>query len=237
MEMNDVQSLIEVFKGYRDLLTPIQSSLQELADTYSSMEDSLNKLGATFNGDTKNRLNEIYSTLENQTKKSIDLAASVDQFLRNSSKYSNDISRMSSRFEDVEKSINQINEIEREAKSQISKLEGLIEEKKINYNVKDLQRSLEQYNTNVQKISEFINKDVASVLSENSKKIEELKKDNEILVSQIEKEHGSIEELVKTYSTTKQFLVNAVEKEDVNEEYIFAILDKWANTRGVKIKK
>ena len=237
MEMNDVQSLIEVFKGYRELLTPIQSSLQELADTYSSMEDSLNKLGATFNGDTKNRLNEIYSTLENQTKKSIDLAASVDQFLRNSSKYSNDISRMSSRFEDVEKSINQINEIEREAKSQISKLEGLIEEKKINYNVKDLQRSLEQYNTNVQKISEFINKDVASVLSENSKKIEELKKDNEILVSQIEKEHGSIEELVKTYSTTKQFLVNAVEKEDVNEEYIFAILDKWANTRGVKIKK
>ncbi len=237
MEMNDVQSLIEVFKGYRDLLTPIQSSLQELADTYSSMEDSLNKLGATFNGDTKNRLNEIYSTLENQTKKSIDLAASVDQFLRNSSKYSNDISRMSSRFEDVEKSINQINEIEREAKSQISKLEGLIEEKKINYNVKDLQRSLEQYNTNVQKISEFINKDVAFVLSENSKKIEELKKDNEILVSQIEKEHGSIEELVKTYSTTKQFLVNAVEKEDVNEEYIFAILDKWANTRGVKIKK
>ena len=237
MEMNDVQSLIEVFKGYRDLLTPIQSSLQELADTYSSMEDSLNKLGATFNGDTKNRLNEIYSTLENQTKKSIDLAASVDQFLRNSSKYSNDISRMSSRFEDVEKSINQINEIEKEAKSQISKLEGLIEEKKINYNVKDLQRSLEQYNTNVQKISEFINKDVASVLSENSKKIEELKKDNEILVSQIEKEHGSIEELVKTYSTTKQFLVNAVEKEDVNEEYIFAILDKWANTRGVKIKK
>ncbi len=44
MEMNDVQSLIEVFKGYRDLLTPIQSSLQEISDTYSSMEDSLNKL-------------------------------------------------------------------------------------------------------------------------------------------------------------------------------------------------
>lgn len=237
METKDVQVLIEAFKGYRDLLTPIQLSLQELADTYSTMEENLTKLGATFNGDAKNKLEEIYANLASQTKKSTDLAANIDQFLKNSAKYSSDLKTMTSSLEELEKSLNNLNEIEDQAKSQMERLEKLIEEKKINYNVRDLQKSLDSYNTNVQKISDFINKDVASVLNENSRKIDSVKKDNEAIIKQIETENNSINELIGTFKSTNQLLQNTVNGESVNEEYIFAILDKWAVSRGVKIKK
>ena len=110
-------------------------------------------------------------------------------------------------------------------------------EKKINYNVKDLERALDSYNNNVQKVSDFINKDVAQSLNETSKKVDAIKKDSEELARQLKDEHTTVDELIMTYKTTNKLLQNTVEKEGVNEEYIFAILDKWANERGVKTKK
>ena len=236
MENNEVQSLISAFKGYRDLLTPIQTSLHELADTYSSMETDLQKLSDSFNGDAKTKLNKIYDNLENQSKKSADLANSIDEFLKSSNKYINDVSKISSTFENFENKIRALNEIEAKAQEQMRKLDTLIEEKKINYNVKDLERALDVYNNNVQKVSDFINKDVAQSLNETSRKIDAIKKDSDALSKQIKDEHQSVEELIQTYSSTNSLLKNLVEKEDVNEAYIYAILDKWANDRGVKRK-
>ncbi|MCR4874404.1 MAG: hypothetical protein K5923_01510 [Clostridia bacterium] len=236
MENNEVQSLISAFKGYRDLLTPIQTSLHELADTYSTMESDLQKLSDAFNGDAKTKLNKIYDNLENQSKKSSDLANSIDEFLKNSNKYINDVSKISSTFESFENKIRALNEIEAKAQEQMRKLDTLIEEKKINYNVKDLERALDVYNNNVQKVSDFINKDVAQSLNDTSRKIDAIKKDSDALSKQIKDEHSSVEELIQTYSSTNSLLKNLVEKEDVNEAYIYAILDKWANDRGVKRK-
>lgn len=236
MENNEVQSLISAFKGYRDLLTPIQTSLHELADTYSTMETDLQKLSESFNGDAKTKLNKIYDNLENQSKKSSDLANSIDEFLKSSNKYINDVSKISSTFENFENKIRALNEIEAKAQEQMRKLDTLIEEKKINYNVKDLERALDVYNNNVQKVSDFINKDVAQSLNETSRKIDAIKKDSDALSKQIKDEHSSVEELIQTYSSTNSLLKNLVEKEDVNEAYIYAILDKWANDRGVKRK-
>ena len=237
MENNEVQSLISAFKGYRDLLSPIQTSLHELADTYSSMESDLDKLSQAFNGDAKTKLNQIYDNLATQSKKSQDLASAIDEFLKSSSKYISDVSKISSNLSQFESKIAALNEIETKTQEQMRRLDTLIEEKKINYNVKDLERALDSYNNNVQKVSDIINKDVAQSLNETSRKVDAIKKDSEVLAKQIKDEHGSVEELCATFKSTNTLLKSVVEKEDVNEEYIFSILDKWANERGVKIKK
>ena len=137
----------------------------------------------------------------------------------------------------IRKKISTLNEIEKKAQEQIRRLDELIEEKKINYNVKDLERALDSYNNNVQKVSDFINKDVAQSLNETSKKVDAIKKDSEELARQLKDENKTVDELIMTYKTTNKLLQNTIEKEGVNEEYIFAILDKWANERGVKTKR
>ena len=48
---------------------------------------------------------------------------------------------------------------------------------------------------------------------------------------------GLAHELVETYKSSNELLKKIVEKQDVNEAYIFDILDKWAEERKVKIKK
>ncbi len=237
MVANEVNELIEAFKGYRALLSPIQASLQELAMTYGTMEEDLQKLSDTFNGDAKTKLNQIYTNLAEQSKKSSDLASSIDNFLKTSEKYTNDVSKILTSFNKFEESVKTLNEIENKANEQMSKLDKLIDEKKINYNVKDLERSLDIYNNNVQKVSDFINKDVAQALNESGRKIDAIKKESDDLTKKIATQNESVEKLCETFKSTNTLLKNMVEKEDVNEEYIFAILDKWANERGVKIKK
>ena len=44
-------------------------------------------------------------------------------------------------------------------------------------------------------------------------------------------------ELVESYNNTNQLLKNITEKKDVNEQYIFDLIDAWAKERGVKTKK
>ena len=237
MEANEVQVLVEAFKGYRDLLSPIQVSLHELATTYGTMEEDLKALSATFNGDAKTKLNQIYTNLAEQSKKTTDLSLAIDNFLKSSAKYISDVSKISQSFTKFEEDITALNDIEKKANEQMQKLDKLIEEKKINYNVKDLERSLDIYNNNVQKVSDFINKDVAQSLNESGRKIDAIKKESDELTKKIHEQNRSVNELCETFKSTNTLLKNAVEKEDVNEEYIFAILDKWANQRGVKTKK
>ena len=235
--IKELESLIFAFKEYRDLITPIQVGLQDLVETYASMGDDLNKLSETLNGDNKNKLDQISQVLSKQAQRNIELNSNIDNFIKSSGKYINDIDRVYKKFEQIESNLEIVNSLDEKAREQIEKLEKIIEEKKINYDIKELQKILEVYNNNVQKVSSFINKDVAQVLNENTKQINSIKKDNESMSDLIKKEHSSINELVQTFSTTNGFLKNIVEKEDVNEEYLFEVLDKWANARGVKIKK
>ena len=43
--------------------------------------------------------------------------------------------------------------------------------------------------------------------------------------------------MASAYVSSNELLKKIVEKNDVNEEYIFDILDKWAESRKVKTKR
>ena len=49
--------------------------------------------------------------------------------------------------------------------------------------------------------------------------------------------YANIKELVETYNQTNMMLKTITENKDVNEQYIFDIIDAWAKDRKVKTKK
>ena len=236
METNDLNELIEVFKEYRELLIPLQSGLKSFAETFSGLKLNLEEVSQVFDSDINGKLDKIYSTLYAQAQKSTDLSSRIDVFVKSSDRYTDVVSKISSRLESMESSIAKINELEAKAAEQIKKLDAVLEEKKINYNVKDLQKSLESYNFNVEKVSQFINEDVALKLKENNDVIVQLKADNNNLKALVESQTNDIKSLVEYFRITSDTIKNTVTAEGVNEEYIFAILDKWALSRKVKIK-
>ena len=233
----DLKTLISAFIGYRDLLTPIQSGLSDFLETYDSVRDDIEKLNSAFDGSTQNNLQAIAKTLAAQAEKSTDLSSRIEQFAKTTNRYVSQIENLISLMEKTEERIGSINEIENKASEQIKKLDAVIAEKKINYNLRDLQRSLEGYDNNVRKVSDFINKDVAEVLSENARKIEAIKQGEENLQRDLLAESGTIEELLKSSKANGELLQKVAENNDVNEEYIYAVIDKWAASRKVKIKK
>jgi methyl-accepting chemotaxis protein len=140
-------------------------------------------------------------------------------------------------FESIQGKISSVNELETKAEEQIAKLDEVLEEKRKNYDLKDLKKSLDQYNANLQNVNDFINKDVAENIVENSKAIQEIKSGSENIAKRLEEEKSSVEKLTEVYSSSNALLKKIVEKNDVNEEYIFDIIDKWAEDRKVKTKK
>ncbi|MBR3885026.1 MAG: hypothetical protein IKJ33_00975 [Clostridia bacterium] len=236
MENSEVNALIDAFIGYREMLVPIQNDMHDFLETYDALKNDVEKIDKAFSGDVQGKLTEIYKILSSQAEKSEALTRKVDEFLKSTSKYTEEVSKLMGMFETIQTKISAVNEIEDKAEEQISKLDEILEEKKRNYDLKDLKSSLDKYNANLQSVSEFINEDVAKNIVENTKTIQEIKSGNTNVVTHLMEEKSSIEELSKNYVETNALLKKILEKNDVNEEYIFDIMDKWAEERRVKTK-
>lgn len=237
MDNNELNSLINAFVGYRDMLVPIQSDLSEFLNTYTALRDDIDKLSNSFSNDAKSKLDEIYKSLAVQAQKSEELTKKVDSFLRSSTKYTEEVDKLITTFESISDRISSVNEIESKAEEQIGKLDLIISEKKKSYNLKELEKSLDNYNINLQAVGDFINKDVAENIVANSKTIQSIKDGNENIAVKLEEENKSIGELVNSYKTSNELLKKVVENNDVNEQYIFDIMDRWAESRNIKLKK
>lgn len=236
MENSEVNALIDAFIGYREMLIPIQNDLHDFLETYDALKNDVMKIDKAFSGDVQGKLTEIYKTLSSQAEKSEALTRKVDEFLHSTTKYTDEVSKLMAMFETIQGKISAVNDIEMKAEEQISRLDVILEEKKRNYDLKDLKNSLDKYNSNLQSVSEFINKDVAENIVENTKTIQEIKSGNANVIAHLSEEKSSIEELTKNYQRSNELLKKILEKNDVNEEYIFDIMDKWAEERRVKTK-
>lgn len=236
MENSEVNALIDAFIGYREMLVPIQNDMHEFLETYDALKNDVEKIDKAFSGDVQGKLTDIYKTLSAQAEKSEALTRKVDEFLKSTTKYTDEVSKLMVMFESIQNKISAVNEIEQKAEEQISRLDVILEEKKRNYDLKDLKNSLDKYNSSLEQVSEFINKDVAENIVANSKTIQDIKSGNDNVVSHLKEEQKSIDELALSYQNSNELLKKILEKNDVNEEYIFDIMDKWAEERKVKTK-
>ena len=234
---NDIKQLIDSFSAYRNVLAPLQESLHSLAETYTSIREDLDNLNKSLAGNAGSQLEKIHSTLNQQAKSGQELSRRIDEYAESGEKYSRAVADMTKRFEGIAAKLDAISQIEKTAEAIRGRLEELMEEKRASYNVKELQRSLDTYNNNVERISEFINKDIAQVLQQNAEKIESIRRENEALAQVVGEQGKAVSELTAMFAETSVLLRQAVEKGSVNEEYIFDAFDKWAADRKVKIKK
>ena len=232
----DIKELIESFKQYREMLVPIQSNIHSFLETYDSMREDIDTLNKSFDGNIQKNLQSIYSTLSVQAEKSGKLVTSIDDFVGGFSKYTAKLNSLNDKLEKLDDKLNALNSIEEKAEKQIEKLDIIIEEKQKTYNIKELEKQLATYNENVEKVSKFINEDVVKELNKNTSDIALITKGHDDITKRLDQEKTSLDKLSETYKETNALLRKIVEKEDVNEAYIFDVLDKWAQSRKVKIK-
>lgn len=237
MENNEIKTLIATFKEYRDLITPIEQNLREFSVAFDSIKQDIENLNSSFDGNIQTKLDKIYKELSMQADKSKTLASQVDRFMSSTANYVGSVDKLVSICNSIENKIKIVDDIQQKADEQVERLNFIIEEKRKNYDVKQLQKNLESYNIGVQKVSEYINKDVADTLKTSSEKINQIQSKSDSVFEAIISEKTSIDKLVETYNTSNQLLKKVVENKDVNEQYIFEILDRWAEDRRVKIKK
>lgn len=237
MENNEISSLIVAFKEYRDLITPIEKNLRDFSTAFEGMKLDIADLNKAFGGDIGGKLDKIYKELSGQAEKSKNLVYEIDNFIASTQKFAGQFDKLIVMFANIENKISNIDALQKRAEEQIEKLDNIVAEKKKSYDIKELQKNLEQYNEGVQKINDYINKDVADALKINNQKISEIKNKNDNVFDAIVEEKSSIDKLVESYQQSNQILKKIVEVNDVNETYIYEILDKWAEDRKVKIKK
>lgn len=237
MSDNSIKELIDSFIAYRNLIAPLQDSLHSVSKTYGEIRNDLDNLTKSFSGNAAARLEKVHATINAQAKSGQELGKRIEQYASSGEKYAQAVKDMSSRFSDVVDRIDSLSEIEKAAQSQLARIDALIAEKRSSYNLKELQKSLDGYNTNVEKISDFINKDIASVLKQNADKIEAIRRENEQLSATVAEQSKDVAALIAEFSNTSALLKKLVEGSSVNEEYLFDAFDKWAADRKVKIKK
>ncbi len=237
MEDNEIKTLISTFKEYRDLIGPIEENLKAFSSSFDSIRQDIASLNSGFDGSLQSKLDKIYRELSTQADKAKTLAGEVDKFIVSTDKYSASVDSLIKMCSAIEDKLKTIDNLQNKAENQIDKLNTIIEEKRKSYDIKQLEKNLETYNVGVEKVTEYINKDVADVLKNSSEKISAIQEKNNSIFETIVNEKGSIDKLVSSYEESNKLLKKIVEANDVNEQYIFEVLDKWAEDRKVKTKK
>ena len=237
MDEKSIKELIDSFIAYRNLIAPLQESLHSVSKTYEEIRNDLDNLTKSFSGNAAGQLEKVHATLSAQAKSGQELGRRIEEYASSGEKYARAVKDMSSRFTEVVDRIDSLSEIEKNAQTQLARIDALIAEKRSSYNLKGLQKSLDDYNVNVEKISDFINKDIASVLKQNADKIEAIRKENEELSKTVAEQGKDITTLIAEFTNTSALLKKLVEGGSVNEEYLFDAFDKWAADRKVKTKK
>ena len=238
MENNqDIQKLIASFIEYRNMFSPIEENLKLFADTYENLRDEVQKIGKSLDGNLQEKLDGIYKDINSQFEKTRILSSQIEGFKQKTDEFSSQMQKLLNVLSLIDNKIERLDSIEDRALKQIEKLDQLIERKDKTYNVKELEDKIESYNTNIQKVSEFINEDIGNALKDTNEKIEFIRDKNESVLENLIAEKTNLEELLQYYSASNQILKTISEKEDINEEYVFELLDKWAKSRKLKIKK
>lgn len=232
----DLNALIQAFLGYRDMLAPVLDSLTQFVETYDGLRADIDTLNNAFSGDVKGKLQQIYDTLSEQAARSGDLASQIDRFVTLGASYVTEMSKLSAAFGKVQDSLGTVGELEKKADEQLHKLDTIIAEKRTNYNIKDLQRSLENYNHSVQKVSDFINKDVGQALADSNSRLDAIRSQNEVLAKEMGRSGQAVEALTAEYRQNNLLLTKLTEQNDVDRAYLYELLDHWADERGVKRK-
>jgi len=237
MNEDSIKELIDSFIAYRNLIAPLQESLHSVSKTYEEIRADLDNLSKNFSGNAAGQLEKVHSTLNAQAKSGQELSKRIEEFSASGEKYAQAVNNMSSRFSDVAERIDSLSEIEKNAETQLARIDAIIAEKRSSYNLKELQKSLDGYNKNIEKITDFINKDIASVLKENAEKIETIRRENEELSAAVAEQGKNVSALITEFSGMTALMKTLVEGSAVNEQYLFDAFDKWAADRKVKIKK
>ena len=237
MSDNTIKELIDSFIEYRNVIAPLQDSLHTVSKTYEEIRNDLDNLTKSFSGNATSQLEKVHATLNSQAKSGQELGRRIEEYAQSGEKYAQAVNEMSSKFSEVVGKIDTLSQIEKGAQDQLARIDALIAEKRSTYDLKGLQKSLDVYNTNVKKVSDFINKDIASVLKQNADKIDAIRKENEELSTAVAAQGKDIATLIEQFSITSALLKKLVEGSTVNDEYLFDAFDRWAADRNVKIKK
>ncbi len=237
MNENNIQELIDSFVAYRNLIAPLQESLNAVGQTYAEIRADLDALSDNLSGDAVKQLERVHSTLNAQAKSGQELMNKISEYARSGDNFAQAVNRLTSVFSDLADRVASLEETERSAREQLERIDALIEEKKTSYNLKELQKSLDRFSANIEKISEFINRDIASVMRSNADKIENIRKENEELKAIVVKQNQDMATLTAMFAETTALLKKVVEGSSVNEQYLFDAFDKWAADRKVKIKR
>ncbi len=237
MNENSIQELIDSFIAYRELITPIEESLAAVGKTYGEIRDDLSALNKNLSDNAPERLEKVHVALSAQAKNGQELSRRIEEFSKSGESYAKSVTEFTSLISKLADKMSALEDTERRAREQLDRIDSLLEEKKATYNLKELQKSLDRYNVGIEKISDFINKDIAEVIKQNADKIESIRKENEDLKAVVLKQSGDIASLMAMLGETTALLKNAVEGSSVNEQYLFDAFDSWAASRKVKIKK
>ena len=139
MDEKSIKELIESFIAYRNLIAPLQESLQSVSKTYEEIKSDLETLNKSFSGNASAQLEKVHATITAQAKSGQELGRRIEEYAASGEKYAQAVKDMSSRFSDVVDRIDSLSEIEKNAQKQLARIDTLIAEKSSSYNLKGLQ--------------------------------------------------------------------------------------------------
>lgn len=225
------------------MMQEINKNLELFVENYRNTKRTLEEVKSPNGVDLSSKIDELTANLE-QTRANVEIYGKK--------LYENlEISKVVSKeFDGVKEGLEKIkNEIlettkqsemylksQKEALESISKFEEIM--KKIeNVDFKNYESKLERYTYNLQLLNDKIENGLQEKIDKNLGEIEKFEKKINEISENTTKQNNAITEIAKSVATMTTLLSKLTKTGNVDEQYIYEIIDRWADESKVKHKK
>jgi len=227
----EITDLITEFSKHTKVIEKVNENFASFVQAYKVIKESLEKL----NVDVKSK-QTIEHTMNDLVSKSQNMVGDINVLSGKINKLENLINPISEQIENLNTSFKKLINFEENVQkilNNVNKTNETIEKLDLN----QINDALVSYNEKMEQTKNIFEKDVKKSFDTNNAKIDAMVSDVNSVLKNADSQNTHLEELVNQQSSLQAILTKIADKNTFQMEYLYEILDKWADERKVKTNK
>ncbi|MCK9575117.1 MAG: hypothetical protein WCX32_04715 [Clostridia bacterium] len=233
MEENtkEIADLIGEFTNHTKVIETVNENFTNFMHAYKQIKESLEKL----NIDIKSKQN-IEKAMNDLVDKGTLLVGDITVLSQKVNKLESLINPIAEQIENLNTSFKKLINFDENVQAilnSVSKTNETIDK----LDLKQITTTLESYNQKMEQTKTIFEQDVKKAFNTNNARIDYMLKDVSSIVKNADSANTHLEELVKQQVELQTIISKLVDKNTFQMEYLYDVLDKWAEERKVKLSK
>jgi len=236
MDKDTLERIINEYADSRKLMESVNSNINEFIEAYKEVSNKLNKLQRPDDIELKEKIDGLEKKLGTIDESIKEYKEILDNNINVATKINKSIINSDNAIKQINEKLTPTLELITNTLGAMNNFNTIVESfSQVDFS--SLEKNIPEYTSQIVSLNKNVKKNIADKIKTNDIAFEKLHKSVSKVVDNSDNQTNTLGDISTKLLDTNMLLEEIVTKGNVDEQMIYEILDKWAESRNIKIKK